>query len=36
MKLASLYVNPITGNDSNNGSQLSPFKTITRALKTIP
>ncbi len=36
MKLASLYVNPITGNDSNNGSQLNPFKTITRALKTIP
>ncbi|MBW4612011.1 MAG: S-layer homology domain-containing protein [Desmonostoc vinosum HA7617-LM4] len=29
----TLYVNPATGNDTNPGSRLSPFKTITRALK---
>ncbi|MDZ8187673.1 MAG: DUF1565 domain-containing protein [Nostoc sp. ChiSLP02] len=29
----TLYVNPITGNDSNIGSRLSPFKSLTRALK---
>ncbi|WP_414568479.1 DUF1565 domain-containing protein [Nostoc sp. CCY 9925] len=29
----TLYVNPITGNDANIGSRLSPFKSLTRALK---
>ncbi|WP_392536022.1 DUF1565 domain-containing protein [Nostoc sp. C117] len=29
----TLYVNPIIGNDTNIGSRLSPFKTLTRALK---
>jgi len=30
----TLYVNPVTGNDANAGSRLSPFKSLTRALKT--
>ncbi|PHJ59119.1 parallel beta-helix repeat-containing protein [Nostoc linckia z18] len=29
----TLYVNPMTGNDTNIGSKLSPFKSLTRALK---
>ncbi len=29
----TLYVNPMTGNDTNIGSRLSPFKSFTRALK---
>ena len=29
----TLYINPITGNDNNTGSRLSPFKSLTRALK---
>ncbi|MBW4674516.1 MAG: DUF1565 domain-containing protein [Desmonostoc geniculatum HA4340-LM1] len=29
----TLYVNPVTGNDINIGSRLSPFKSLTRALK---
>ena len=29
----TLYVNPSTGNDQNPGSKLSPFKTLSRALK---
>jgi parallel beta-helix repeat protein len=29
----TVYVSPITGNDSNTGTRLSPFKSITRALK---
>jgi parallel beta-helix repeat protein len=29
----TLYVNSTTGNDTNTGSQTSPFKTITRALQ---
>ncbi|WP_334797480.1 DUF1565 domain-containing protein [Nostoc sp.] len=29
----TLYVNPMTGNDTNTGSRLSPFKSLTRALK---
>ncbi|MGA7934708.1 MAG: DUF1565 domain-containing protein, partial [Kovacikia sp.] len=29
----TLYVNPTTGNDGNNGSQAAPFKTIARALQ---
>ncbi|MBD2665965.1 S-layer homology domain-containing protein [Richelia sinica] len=33
--VATMYVNPMTGNDKNAGSRLSPFKTITRALKEI-
>ncbi|MDH6088561.1 S-layer homology domain-containing protein [Umezakia ovalisporum] len=28
-----LYVNPLQGNDENNGSRLNPFQSITRALK---
>ncbi|MEA5515077.1 S-layer homology domain-containing protein [Nodularia sp. UHCC 0506] len=32
--VATLYVNPIQGNDSNVGSRSSPFKSLTRALKT--
>lgn len=31
--VATLYVNPVTGNDANAGSKFSPFKTISRALK---
>ncbi|WP_414579573.1 S-layer homology domain-containing protein [Anabaena sp. CCY 9402-a] len=31
--IATLYVNPVTGNDANSGSRTSPFKTLTRALK---
>ncbi|TAF05621.1 MAG: DUF1565 domain-containing protein [Nostocales cyanobacterium] len=34
MVVATLHVNSVTGNDTNTGSRLSPFKTITRALKT--
>ncbi|AFY43834.1 DUF1565 domain-containing protein [Nostoc sp. PCC 7107] len=29
----TFYVNPLTGNSSNSGSQQAPFKTITQALK---
>jgi parallel beta-helix repeat protein len=29
----TLYVNPMTGNDTNIGSRLSPFQSLTRALK---
>lgn len=31
--VATLYVNPDTGNDANTGSRPSPLKSITRALK---
>ncbi|QSJ14072.1 S-layer homology domain-containing protein [Nostoc sp. UHCC 0702] len=31
--VATFYVNPVTGSDSNTGSRLSPFKSLTRALK---
>ncbi|MFK0734590.1 MAG: S-layer homology domain-containing protein [Gloeotrichia echinulata IR180] len=31
--VATLYVNSVTGNDANAGSRLSPFKSLTRALK---
>ncbi|MGB3758019.1 MAG: DUF1565 domain-containing protein [Rivularia sp. (in: cyanobacteria)] len=31
--LKLIYVNPITGNNSNSGSQQAPLKTITQALK---
>ncbi|MFH7028001.1 MAG: S-layer homology domain-containing protein [Heteroscytonema crispum UTEX LB 1556] len=34
--VATLYVNPVTGNDANAGSRLAPFKTLTRALKATP
>ncbi|QLE55992.1 DUF1565 domain-containing protein [Nostoc sp. TCL26-01] len=34
--LGTLFINPVTGNDSNTGSRLSPFKTLTRALKATP
>jgi parallel beta-helix repeat protein len=33
--VATLYVNPVTGNDANAGSRLSPFKSITRALQVV-
>jgi Protein of unknown function (DUF1565) len=29
----TLYVNPMKGNDTNIGSRLSPFQSLTRALK---
>ncbi len=29
----TLYVNPMTGSDTNIGSRLNPFKSLTRALK---
>jgi len=29
----TFYVNPVTGSDTNLGSQQAPFKTITQALK---
>jgi parallel beta-helix repeat protein len=32
--VTTIYVNPVTGNDANAGSRFSPFKTLTRALKT--
>jgi parallel beta-helix repeat protein len=31
--VATIYVNLVTGNDANPGSRLSPFKSLTRALK---
>ncbi|MDB9459977.1 DUF1565 domain-containing protein, partial [Dolichospermum circinale CS-545/17] len=31
--IATLYVNPATGKDSNTGSRLNPLKSITCALK---
>ncbi len=31
--IATIYVNPIMGNDANAGSRLVPYKTLTRALK---
>ncbi|MCF4966373.1 DUF1565 domain-containing protein [Nostoc sp. CMAA1605] len=31
--IATFYVNPATGKDTNSGSRQSPFKTLTRALK---
>ncbi|MBW4642127.1 MAG: S-layer homology domain-containing protein [Goleter apudmare HA4340-LM2] len=31
--VTTLHVNPATGNDANAGSRLSPFKSLTRALK---
>ena len=31
--MATIYVNPNTGNDAGSGTQAAPFKTITRALK---
>ncbi|MDB9400797.1 S-layer homology domain-containing protein [Microcystis aeruginosa CS-567/02-A1] len=30
---ATIYVNPVQGNDTNIGSRSSPFKSLTRALK---
>jgi parallel beta-helix repeat protein len=32
--VATLYVNPATGKDTNDGSRLSPFRSLTRALRT--
>ncbi|BAZ41384.1 hypothetical protein NIES4101_73500 [Calothrix sp. NIES-4101] len=31
--VATIYVNPVTGNDANAGSRLAPLKTITRAVQ---
>ncbi|MBR8833215.1 MAG: DUF1565 domain-containing protein [Stigonema ocellatum SAG 48.90 = DSM 106950] len=31
--VATLYVNPVVGNDANTGSPLDPYKTLTRALR---
>lgn len=31
--VVTLYVNPVTGNDTNAGSRLSPFKSLSCALK---
>ncbi len=31
--VVTLYINPMKGNDTNTGSRLSPFKSLTRALK---
>lgn len=31
--VATLYVNPVVGNDANTGSRLNPYKTLTRALR---
>ncbi|MEO0842473.1 MAG: S-layer homology domain-containing protein [Cyanobacteria bacterium J06643_5] len=31
----TVYVNPVTGRDSNNGSRLSPFKSLTHTLNNI-
>ncbi|MBK1989836.1 S-layer homology domain-containing protein [Sphaerospermopsis aphanizomenoides BCCUSP55] len=33
MVISTIYVNPVTGNDTNTGSRLSPVRTITGALK---
>lgn len=32
----TLYVNPSTGNDSNDGTSKQPFKTIMKAVNTLP
>jgi parallel beta-helix repeat protein len=32
--VATIYVNPVTGNDANAGSRLAPLKTISRAIET--
>ncbi|BAY35870.1 hypothetical protein NIES2111_01870 [Nostoc sp. NIES-2111] len=34
--VTTVYVNPVSGNDANTGSRQSPFKTLSRALKTTP
>jgi hypothetical protein len=31
--VATLYVNPVVGNDSDSGTRLNPYKTLTRALR---
>ena len=31
--MATVYVNPSTGRDTNSGTQSAPFKTIYRALQ---
>jgi hypothetical protein len=33
--IGTYYVNPVTGNDSNSGTQTSPFKTLTKAVKVV-
>jgi hypothetical protein len=33
--IGTYYVNPVTGNDTNAGSQTSPFKTLTKAVKVV-
>ena len=32
---ATVYVNPVTGSDANNGSRLSPFKSLSHALNSV-
>ncbi|MEO1376333.1 MAG: S-layer homology domain-containing protein [Cyanobacteria bacterium J06635_10] len=32
---ATVYVNPVTGSDTNNGSRLSPFKSLTHTLNSV-
>ncbi|MEM6401334.1 MAG: S-layer homology domain-containing protein [Cyanobacteria bacterium P01_D01_bin.116] len=31
----TVYINPVTGSDTSNGSRLSPFKSLTRALNSV-
>lgn len=33
--VATIYVNPVTGNDANAGSRLAPLKTIARAVQAV-
>ena len=33
--VATIYVNPVVGNDANTGSRLDPYKTLTRAFSGI-
>ncbi len=33
LPMTMFYVHPVTGNDAANGSRFTPFKTLTRALK---
>ena len=32
---STVYVNPVTGSDTNNGSRLSPFKSLTHTLNSV-
>lgn len=35
-QIATLYVNPVTGNDANTGMRGTPFKSLTHALRRTP